>query len=65
MTSVLVIGLAWLAAATALALVLGRAIRMADARDEPVGPDLSAEIESVLAGLEADLRSAAASPPAA
>ena len=64
MTSALVIGLVWLALAMAVALVLGRVIGMADVRDEQVRSDLRDEVDAVLAGLEADLRAAAASPPA-
>ncbi len=64
MTSALVIGLVWLALAMAVALVLGRAIGMADLRDERIRSDLRDEVDAVLAGLEADLRAAAASPPA-
>jgi hypothetical protein len=63
-TSALVIGLVWLALAMAVALVLGGAIGMADVRDEQVRSDLRDEVDAVLAGLEADLRAAAASPPA-
>jgi hypothetical protein len=63
-TSALVIGLVWLALAMAVALVLGRVIGMADVRDERIRSDLRDEVDAVLAGLEADLRAAAASPPA-
>ena len=59
------IGLVWLALAMAVALVLGRAIGMADVRDERIRSDLRDEVDAVLAGLEADLQAAAASPPAA
>ncbi len=66
MTSALLVGLVWVVVATALALALGRAIRTADVRHEGSPPDLRREVETVLAGLEADLRAAAgATPPAA
>ena len=62
MTILVIMGLAWLAVATALALVLGGAIRLADAAAERTGPDLRREVDDVMAGLEADLRAAATSP---
>ncbi|SHF62028.1 hypothetical protein [Geodermatophilus nigrescens] len=60
MTALVIIGLGWLAAATALALVVGRGIRLADTVDAEVGPDLRREVDDVLAGLEDELRAAAA-----
>ncbi|MGY1652048.1 hypothetical protein [Geodermatophilus sp. SYSU D01119] len=60
MTALVIIGLGWLALATAFALVVGRGIRLADTVDAEVGPDLRREVDDVLAGLEDDLRAAAA-----
>ena len=59
-TALVIIGLGWLAVATALALVMGRAIGMADVADATISPDLRREVDAVLAGLEDDLRAAAA-----
>ena len=61
MTALVLIGLGWLVVATALALALGRAIRLADVAAAGIGPDLRREVDAVLAGLEVDLRAAAAS----
>lgn len=59
MTFALLVALTWLAVATAVALGLGRGIRLADTRRAP-GPDgLRRELDGVLAGLENDLRAAA------
>ncbi|NEM05953.1 hypothetical protein [Geodermatophilus normandii] len=57
--TVLLIALTWLAVATMVALGLGRGIRLADTRQAPDGRDLHRELDSVLAGLEDDLRAAA------
>ena len=56
----MIIGLGWLAVATALALVVGRGIRLADVTAAETSPDLRREVDAVLAGLEDDLRAAAA-----
>ncbi len=60
MTSALLIGLAWLVVATGVALVLARGLHVADMADQRVGGALRDEVDAVLAGLEADLRAAAA-----
>ncbi len=60
-TAALLIGPAWLVVATVVALVLARGLHVADMADERVGRELRAEVDAVLAGLEADLRAAAAS----
>jgi ABC-type long-subunit fatty acid transport system fused permease/ATPase subunit len=56
----LLIGLVWLLVATVLALVVGRGLRTADLADRRGDAALRAEFDAVLAGLEADLRAAAA-----
>ncbi len=56
---VLLVALTWPVVATAAALVLGRGIRLADTRQAPGPGDLRPELDSVLAGLEEDLRAAA------
>ncbi|MGY1735347.1 hypothetical protein [Geodermatophilus sp. SYSU D00684] len=59
MTVVLLVALSWPVVALAVALGLGRVLRLADRR-EPAGcGDLRRELDSVLAGLEDDLRAAA------
>jgi hypothetical protein len=63
-TTALVIGLARLAAAVAIALVLGRALRLADVCDDRLAPDMRRDLDAVIAGLEADLRAAAGRPAA-
>ena len=65
MTVIVIIGLVWLACASAFALVLGRAIHLADVADEGIAPGLRREVDAVLAGLEGDLRAAAAASEAA
>ncbi|MGX5654020.1 hypothetical protein ACWKWC_04540 [Geodermatophilus nigrescens] len=60
MTALVILGLGWPVLATALALVVGRGIRLADVAAAQVGPDLRREVDAVLAGLEDDLRAAAA-----
>jgi hypothetical protein len=55
---VLLVALTWLAVATAVAVGLGRGIRLADTR-RPGPDDLRHEPDAVLAGLEDDLRAAA------
>ncbi|WP_369255651.1 hypothetical protein [Geodermatophilus amargosae] len=59
MTVVFLVVLTWLAVATAVALGLGRGIRLADARQAADARDLRRELDSVLAGLEEDLRAGA------
>ncbi len=64
MTFALLVALTWLAVAAAVALGLGRGIRLADTRRAARPDDLRRELDAVLAGLEDDLR-AAAGPTAA
>ncbi|MGY1733376.1 hypothetical protein ACI798_17855 [Geodermatophilus sp. SYSU D01045] len=59
MTVVLLVALVWPAVAIAVALGLGRVVRLADGRQAPGCGDLRRELDAVLAGLEADLRAAA------
>ena len=59
MTFALLVALTWLAVAAAVALALGRGIRLADTRRAPSPDDVSRELDAVLAGLEDDLRAAA------
>ena len=59
MTVVLLVALIWPAVALAVALGLGRVIRLAKQEEAPACGNLHRELEAVLAGLEADLRAAA------
>ena len=60
MTLALVLAATWLVAATAVGLVVGRGIRLADEHTSACDGDLGPELDAVLAGLEDDLRAATA-----
>ncbi len=60
--SVLLLFVGSMALVVTAGLLLGRAMRVLDAEEARHGSDLSSEVSAVLAGLEEDLRAAAASP---
>lgn len=62
MISVLLLFVGSMALVVTAGLLLGRAMRVLDAEEAHHGSDLSSEVSAVLAGLEEDLRAAAASP---